>query len=805
MKRTKLIAIVLVAVLLLALVPAAPAAAAQGRWSVFVYLCGSDLESRGGAATANLVEAMKVDYPDGVTVLVQTGGSKKWNIRGVDAGKLQRFVVQKGRLKLVDEQPRASMGDAKTLTAFLQYGIANYPADHYMTVFWNHGSGSVGGVCFDELYNSDCLSLTEMSKALKASGVQYDVLGFDTCLMASLELANAIAPYGKYMVASEEYEPGGGWDYEGFLKYIATNPNAGGLDLGKKICDTYMAKCKRSRTDDMATLSVVDLAKIPAVVDAFDRMASEMNGTTQDIATFRTLTSAVRSAESYGGKSAREGYSNMVDLGDLVTKAEAVLSKTGMDVLNALFSSVSYNVKGRSRINANGLSVFYPLGDISKNYLAVYFTDAATSQNYRHYVQTVADYKGDIAVDSWGDASSYTSGTPGSTGGDSWMDMLMNLLGDSSGSSGTSGYDQPLQEVTPGQSTQPDPFGSLGGDSSGGSWMDLLSGLLGEDSSSSNSGYGDSGSTLTPPTDDGSNALGGGSWMDLLAGLLGDGSSSGGYGDYSLEDITGTVEGGGSQGSVDSQNSLGSTGGFSWIAEDQQHDYGTADMLQEEDYDVSFENYITEDGTYALIFKDGLDSVESVNFVLSYLDYDYNEYMALGQDNDLDADWKNGFFYDNFRGVWPTIDGVWCAPLLIAEEETYNLYTIPVLLNGERAFLRAVYWFDDDPEVDGSFEVLGAWNGLAESTSMSGRNIRKLVKGDEVTFLFDSINWDTQETTTYQLETITIQGEPVMEESQLADGDYEYYYIVTDLFGNTYYSEPILMTYDQGDITLSTM
>lgn len=72
--------------------------------------------------------------------------------------------------------------------------------------------------------------------------------------MATLETAAAIAPYGNYMVASEEYEPGGGWDYLAYPQFIADNPGADGLAVGTAICDSYYAKCASQGTDDMATL-----------------------------------------------------------------------------------------------------------------------------------------------------------------------------------------------------------------------------------------------------------------------------------------------------------------------------------------------------------------------------------------------------------------------------------------------------------------------------------------------------------------------------------------------------------------------
>lgn len=131
-------------------------------WVICWYLCGSDLESGGGFASGDLSELLEVQLPENVKIVIQTGGSTQWQNDFVDASKLQRFVYDSEGLKLVDEQPSASMGDTQTLTDFLSFAKANYPADKTAVVFWNHGGGSVTGAAFDELYGNDSLTLDEM-------------------------------------------------------------------------------------------------------------------------------------------------------------------------------------------------------------------------------------------------------------------------------------------------------------------------------------------------------------------------------------------------------------------------------------------------------------------------------------------------------------------------------------------------------------------------------------------------------------------------------------------------------------------
>ena len=51
--------------------------ASEESWAIYWYLCGSDLESDYGAATADLMELLEVDLPENVTVVIETGGAYK--------------------------------------------------------------------------------------------------------------------------------------------------------------------------------------------------------------------------------------------------------------------------------------------------------------------------------------------------------------------------------------------------------------------------------------------------------------------------------------------------------------------------------------------------------------------------------------------------------------------------------------------------------------------------------------------------------------------------------------------------------
>ena len=334
-------------------------------WTIYWYLCGSDLESEGGAASYDLEEMLSVSLPENVRVLIQTGGAKSWENEQIKSKKTQRFLYSSNGLELVDEKPKSNMGDAKTLEDFLRFGKERYPADKNMIIFWNHGGGSVTGAAFDELYDYDSLTLEEFDRAFRSvyqlsrDNPPFEVIGFDACLMATVDTAYTFSDIGKYLVASEELEPGGGWNYTGFLQKLADDTGMDGARLGQHICNTYMDDCGWLFEDD-ATLSVVDLNKAVPLFDAYEDMGAEaLVYALKDPYFFIDLGRESENSINYGGNTREQGYSNMVDLGDLAKNCEEILPKNYERVIECLEDCVLYQVKGMYREESCGLSCYY--------------------------------------------------------------------------------------------------------------------------------------------------------------------------------------------------------------------------------------------------------------------------------------------------------------------------------------------------------------------------------------------------------------------------------------------------------------
>lgn len=341
-------------------------------WVVYWYLCGSDLESNIGAATEDLNEMLEVELPENVSIIIQTGGSSEWKNDYIKADVLGRYLYDKNGLQLIEELPSANMGDAGTLKDFLTFAKVNYPGKHTAVTFWNHGGGSVTGAAFDELYGNDSLSVAEMYQAFSEvfgenpEDQPVDIIGFDTCLMATIDVAYAFSDIGKYLVASQELEPGNGWYYSGWIGEIAKNPAIEPLDLAKVICDAYVEGCEKVETQDNITLSVTDLSKISNVIAAYDDFGKEALTTAiENPAFFAHFSKIANSVENYGGNTREQGFTNMTDLGSLAAKSSELLPDTTANVITALQDCVVYKVNGKYRPESAGLSCYYSYnGDV---------------------------------------------------------------------------------------------------------------------------------------------------------------------------------------------------------------------------------------------------------------------------------------------------------------------------------------------------------------------------------------------------------------------------------------------------------
>lgn len=327
-----------------------------------VYMVGSDLESYDKAGTNDLAEMKEIGSLGNLNVIVSTGGAKKWHEPGIKNNSVSRWQINyKGKRKL-DDVGDKNMGEYETLRDFIIWTMKKFPSEKYSLILWNHGGGSIVGYGYDENYRS-LLSLNDIQRALeeshKETSQKFELIGFDACLMATLETANILSPYANYMVASQELEPGHGWDYTPIAMALVVNPMISGAELGKRIMEGFKSQAKKHRTDEFITLSVIDLSKISGVIDALNQFIQKAGNDIQyDTNSFINIARARSRAEDYGNS--QESSTDMVDIADIAHNLEYIYPRESKLLIGALENAVLGKIYGKAKPRSNGLSIFFP-------------------------------------------------------------------------------------------------------------------------------------------------------------------------------------------------------------------------------------------------------------------------------------------------------------------------------------------------------------------------------------------------------------------------------------------------------------
>ena len=304
--------------------------------TMLVYMVASNLVPAGNGPNWTLSSMLAAKASDDVNIVLQIGGGTgAGQIPGVDMTRTQRYqlVAQKPasgssagagwKLELLPDAKLPSttpMNEGNTLRDFIQWGTKAFPAQQYHLVMYDHGGGPVGGYGNDEA-NSDGrgMRVSTLAQALKEGGTHFEMIGFDTCLMANLEVASVLAPYGNYLTATEDLTLF--WDWQAITNLLATKPLASGAELGREIVLSYKAtQVKYALQTEFVTTSVTDLRQVPALVDAVGAMtktlqqAIDSNGLPQ----WLKVAAATRQARSFQSTI----FGGSLDLVDLLSWSE---------------------------------------------------------------------------------------------------------------------------------------------------------------------------------------------------------------------------------------------------------------------------------------------------------------------------------------------------------------------------------------------------------------------------------------------------------------------------------------------------
>ncbi len=374
--------------------------------TILVYMCGTDLESRSAMASYDLQEMANATLSDNINLIVYTGGCKSWHIDWISNSVNQIYKISNGGQveRLVDNAGNGAMVDPNTLLSFIEWGVENYQADRYDLIFWDHGSGTIGGYGYDEKYSSaGNMDIAEIDQVLTAADVKWDFVGFDTCLMGTTETALMLTEHADYMVASEESEPGIGWYYTDWLTKLSANTSMPTIEIGKNIIDSFVSETERRVPQQSGTLSLIDLAEfeatVPSKLKAFSTSSKEMIANQQ----YKTISKARSGSREFAS-------AQQIDMVDLVDMSSRVNTTEGNELAQALLNTIKYNKTTKDMANSYGLSIYFPYRSLNYiNRVLKVYDSIEMDESYSDCIRSFASYQGGGQISSGGSTNPYAS------------------------------------------------------------------------------------------------------------------------------------------------------------------------------------------------------------------------------------------------------------------------------------------------------------------------------------------------------------------------------------------------------------
>lgn len=259
------------------------------------------------------------------------------------------------------------MGSAATLREFITWSQTYYPADRYVLVIWNHGSGwrsqthgGTRGFSFDD-ERGTYIRTWELNGALQ-SPERIDVLSWDASLMQMLEVGYEARNRVDYIVGAEVSPPEEGLPYDLVFNPLKQNPDQSTEAMLEHFGTGMLAYYGNTRRITQSSLRTSAIPSLAAAVSQLGQQLIANNGFYDPEVSLARATSETFRNDSNGC---------FVDLVDLAFNLKALIGNAGIDaacdaVMAAVAGAVVHEHHNNLAPNAHGVSIEF--GDRNRSY-----------------------------------------------------------------------------------------------------------------------------------------------------------------------------------------------------------------------------------------------------------------------------------------------------------------------------------------------------------------------------------------------------------------------------------------------------
>jgi len=346
-------------------------------WTVAVYLAGGENVSREmipalhdmrDAALANRhsLRLLAQFEPDGQAPRVFAFDDdlpQHFRVRTKRRGRAPTSHGLANYEYVIDHDGAVSAEGPSSLTLlrdFVSMGRSAAGEGPWMLVVSGHGSGAVGEFLgFRE--GREPLYLHDLKNALGPKGPgereKIDVLGMDCCAMSMVEVAFELAPFARFLVASEGDILNHGWPYRAILESIVDlEPEEAGEEIVHQFVGSYS---DYSILDVASHCAVSDLERVPLLSEPIRRLSRLLTSRIEDPNVWRPVVLAHWEAQSYK-------IEEYVDLADFCDRLRTHIGSEDVrdacsDVIAAVGGVVGATAFSGSAFQfSTGLSIYFP-------------------------------------------------------------------------------------------------------------------------------------------------------------------------------------------------------------------------------------------------------------------------------------------------------------------------------------------------------------------------------------------------------------------------------------------------------------